>query len=229
MVFTYHVVKSSFYNSIRAFVFPPNPKDISGLIHAEVMTTMKLGSGIFSISRLKMNELVLFAQWETESAIDNFLTNDKFGRELSKGWHLRLDFIRQWGKINKFLIPNVSIDIDPDNTPVVAITIARMKTFQIPRFIKWGRPVEKLVRDDPHSVLSFASLRLPRTVSTFSIWKSQKHMQNMVLGHSSLPEPRRHIEAMKERERKDFHFEFTTLRFLPIAEFGEWNGTKYLS
>ncbi len=46
----------------------------------------------------------------------------------------------------------------------------------------------------------------------------------MVHGHSQVPLPKRHIDAMRERERKDFHFEFTTLRFKPISEFGEWNG-----
>jgi hypothetical protein len=39
-----------------------------------------------------------------------------------------------------------------------------------------------------------------------------------------LKSPKRHSNAMKERERKDFHFEFTTLRFKPIAEFGNWKG-----
>ena len=46
----------------------------------------------------------------------------------------------------------------------------------------------------------------------------------MVRGHSAVPQPKRHIDAMKERDRKDFHFEFTTLRFIPLSEFGEWNG-----
>ena len=46
----------------------------------------------------------------------------------------------------------------------------------------------------------------------------------MVHGHSAVPRPKRHLDAMKERERKDFHFEFTTLRFQPISESGEWNG-----
>lgn len=50
----------------------------------------------------------------------------------------------------------------------------------------------------------------------------------MVFGHSNVPQPKRHINAMKERNRKDFHFEFTTLRFKPLAEFGEWNGHKNL-
>jgi hypothetical protein len=31
---------------------------------------------------------------------------------------------------------------------------------------------------------------------------------------------------MVERERKNFHFEFTTLRFKPISEFGTWKGKK---
>ena len=30
--------------------------------------------------------------------------------------------------------------------------------------------------------------------------------------------------AMAERQRKDFHFEFTTLRFRPLAEYGQWEG-----
>jgi hypothetical protein len=71
-----------------------------------------------------------------------------------------------------------------------------------------------------------ASIRLPRTVSTFSIWKSQQEMTEMVQGHSKVPQPKRHFNAMKERDRKDFHFEFTTLRFKPISEYGEWNGVS---
>ena len=93
-----------------------------------------------------------------------------------------------------------------------------------------GRPVEKLVRDHPGTILSLASIRLPRTVSTFSIWKNLKDMTDMVHGHSAVPQPKRHIDAMKERDRKDFHIEFTTLRFRAISESGEWNGKKnYIS
>jgi len=29
---------------------------------------------------------------------------------------------------------------------------------------------------------------------------------------------------MKERNRKDFHVEFTTLRFQPLEEYGSWKG-----
>tara|TARA_R110002051_G_scaffold255120_2_gene314199 strand:+ start:27266 stop:27970 length:705 start_codon:yes stop_codon:yes gene_type:complete len=223
-VFTYHLVKTSFFIALKAMFFPPKSKNTPGLIHAEVMTAMTLGSAVYSPSRFLIRRVAVFAQWENEAAIHNFLAQDSFGRVLAKGWHTRLTFIRQWGSISGFEIPTINLESESATLPVVAVTIARMKLFALPRFIKWGRPVEKQVRDHQGTTLSLASIRLPRTVSTFSIWKSQKEMTDMVHGHSAMPKPKRHANAMQERERKDFHFEFTTLRFSPISEYGEWNG-----
>jgi hypothetical protein len=225
-VFSYHIVKASYFFTFKTILFPPQPKNIPGLIHAECMTVMTLGSPIFSPSRMLARQLVVFAQWENEDSIDNFLVNTKLGAVLTKGWHTRLLFMRQWGRVSEFRITDNALKYDNTDLPVVAVTLARMKLFEVPRFIRWGRPVEKLVRDHPGTTLSLASIRLPRTVSTFSVWKSQKEMTDMVHGHSAVPYPKRHVDAMKERERRDFHFEFTTLRFKPISESGEWNGRK---
>lgn len=223
-VFTFHLVKTSFTAAVRTILFPPKPVNTSGLIHAECMTCMTLGSRVFSPSRMLIRQVAVFAQWENELAIDTFLKQNDFGKTLAKGWHTRLTYLRQWGKIDEFEIPKEGDAVDDPGAPVVAVTLARMKLFQVPRFIHWGRPVEKLVRDHPGITLALASIRLPRTVSTFSIWKSQQEMVKMVHGHSAVPQPKRHADAMKERDRKDFHIQFTTLRFKPIAEYGEWNG-----
>ena len=223
-LFTYHIVKTDVLTALKAYFFPPKPTN--GLIHLECMAAMTLGSGIFSPSRMLFRQVTVFAQWENESSIDNFLKDNSLGKKLSKGWHTRLSYLRQWGKINKYVIPKENNALKDQDAPVVAITLARMKLTQVPRFIRWGRPVEKLVRDHPGTTLALASIRLPRTVSTFSVWKSQQEMENMVHGHSSVPQPKRHSKAMKERDRKDFHFEFTTLRFKPLAEFGQWDGRR---
>ena len=225
-VFSYHIVRTSYISALKSLLFPPRPANIPGLIHAECMTAMTLGSAIFSPSRMLLRQLVVFAQWENEASIDDFLAKHKLGATLRKGWHTRLLFMRQWGSITEFEIHKESVESDDTNSPVVAVTLARMKLPEVPRFIRWGRPVEKLVRDHPGTTLSLAAIRLPRTVSTFSVWKSQKEMTDMVHGHSAVPHPKRHVNAMGERDRKDFHFEFTTLRFKPIAEFGEWNGRR---
>ena len=225
-VFTYHLVKTNYFSALKILLFPPKQKNISGLIHAEIMTTMTLGSAIFSPSRMLIRQIAVFAQWENESDGDHFLTENSLGKILAKGWHTRLTFMRTWGKFNQFEIPDETIEFENPDSLIVAVTIARMKFLEIPRFIHWGRPVEKLVRDHPATTLSLASIKFPNTVSTFSIWKTQKEMTDMVHGHSKVPKPERHADAMKERDRKDFHFEFTTLRFKPISEFGEWNGRR---
>lgn len=190
---------------------------------------MTLGSAIYSPERMLARQVAVFAQWDDEAAIDRFLESNRMGEILAKGWHTRLAFLRQWGTISAFNISDEPLASNVPDEPVVAVTLARMKLPEIPRFIHWGRPVEKLVRDHPGALFSTASIRLPRTVSTFSIWKSQQEMMDMVRGNSAVPHRDRHVNAMKERERKDFHFEFTTLRFKPISEFGEWNGrTNYI-
>lgn len=221
-LFSYHLVRLSFISALRAVLLPIQSKKINGLIHAETMSVMILGSSIFSKSRFFNRELVVFAQWKNEEYLNDFLQSSSIGKQIAKGWHVRLEFLRKWGKISGFQIPNLEIEINEDE-PVVAVTIARMKYTQIPRFLRWGRPVEKQVRDNRNATISLASIRYPNIISTFSIWETQKAMIDMVHGHSKMPQPKRHINAMKERDRKDFHFEFTTLRFKPLAEYGEWN------
>lgn len=223
-IFSYHLVELPFFVATKRIFSNPISKNTKGLIHLEYMSAMTLGSPIFSTSRILIGQVAVFMQWENETALENYLEQDRFGRILSKGWHVRLSFIREWGKFSRFKIPEYKDKLESPNSPVVAVTIARMKPFAVPRFIHWGRPVEKLVRDHPGTTLSLASIKFPNTVSTFSIWKTEKEMTDMVHGHSAVEKPKRHSAAMKERERKDFHFEFTTLRFKPLVEFGKWKG-----
>lgn len=223
-VFSYHLVKSTHFSALRAVLFPPKRANTSGLIHAECMSAMTLGAPLYSPSRILIRQIAVFAQWEDEIAIDAFLEQSRLGKLLAKGWHTRLSFMRKWGNINGFNIPSETREFDSHDSPVVAVTLARVRMLQVPRFIHWGRPVERLVRDHPGTTLSLASIRFPRTVSNFSIWKSQQEMTDMVHGHSAVHQPKRHAKAMNERDRKDFHLEFTTLRFKAISESGLWNG-----
>ncbi|MAL58825.1 MAG: hypothetical protein CMC14_02135 [Flavobacteriaceae bacterium] len=229
-IFSYHLVKIPFTLAIKGLFSNPINSKTKGLVHSEYMTVMTLGSPILSPSRFLLKQVAIFAQWENEEALENYLKKEKIGKILNNGWHIRLTFIREWGKISGFIIPLQKAKLESPSSPVVAVTIARMKPLEVPRFIHWGRPVEKLVRDHTGTLLSLASFRFPNTVSTFSIWKTEKEMTNMVHGHSEMPKPKRHLNAMKERDRKNFHFEFTTLRFKPISEFGIWNGKEnYIS
>lgn len=219
-LFTYHIIKLPYFTALKYLLFSINKVQIKGLIHAETMSAMKLGSSVFSFSRFFSRTLIVFAQWENEESFLQFMETNTLGTLFTQGWYLKLKFIRQWGAISGYRIPEVEKDFLDENEPVAAITLARMSYSQIPRFLRWGRPVEKLVRDHKGTTLSLASIRYPNLISTFSIWKSKKEMLDMVHGHSKMPLPKRHINAMKERDRKDFYFEFTSLRFIPVSEHG---------
>lgn len=224
-VFTFHFAKASLGTTLRALCFPPTGQQIRGLHHAECMTKMTLGAPIFSPARMQLRQLTMFAAWESETALDEFLAQTPLGRAFATGWHVRLAFLRRWGRIRALAsVTEKGVGEQDPTAPVVAVTLARMRLPEVPRFIGWGRPVEELVRDHPGKTLAIAAMRLPNTISTFSVWKSQREMVEMVRGQSAVPRPERHATAMVERERKDFHFEFTTLRFRALAEYGQWEG-----
>lgn len=207
---------------------PLNSSADSGLIHAETMSIMQLGSPVYSLSRFFSKTIAIVAQWEDESALELFLSTHPISIHIKTSWHLKLRLIHQWGSISGFRIAPLS-ELDSVGTPVVAITLARMRPAEISRFLRWGVPVERLVRDHPRKLIALASIRYPNLISTFSVWHSIDDLRAMVLGHSKMPLPKRHIDAMKETERKDFHFEFTTLRFSVLEEYGQWQQKQFFS
>lgn len=223
-IFSFHLAKTTVTTTASALLQPPTAEDVQGLRHAECMTVMALGSHILSPARMQLRRLAIFACWESSSALDHFLTDTDLGRTLALGWHVRLEFLRRWGRVSELDgLPETAGELAPTE-PVVAVTLARLKLPEVPRFIRWGKPVEELVRDHPGTTLALAAIRPPRTVSTFTVWRSQSQMLDMVRGQDAFPGATRHAAAMVERDRRDFHFEFTTLRFRAIAEHGTWEG-----
>ena len=216
-IHSYHLAGVGLATTVKAFGRPLTPVNTAGLRHAECMAAMTLGAPVFSQERIRLNQLAVFASWESESALDAFLAKTELGRILSTGWHVRLEFLRRWGHFPEFDDPSTSeVENDP-NQPVVAVTLARLRLPQVLRFVRWGKPVEEQVRDHPATVMAHAAMRPLRTFSTFSVWRSQKEMLDMVHGHGhghgTSSESRRHAEAMRERDRKDFHHQFATFRF----------------
>lgn len=227
-VFTFHLAECGIAETLRALSRPPTPQSTPGLVHAECLAPMTLGRPVALPTRYRPHQIAVFAAWQSESAINEFLQSSRLGRALARGWHVRMEFVRRWGYVSEFDgLPRIAIDHD-DQQPVVAVTLARLRISQAIRFIRWGKPVEEQVRDDPATTFSLAAMRPLGTLSTFSIWRTQQAMTDMVHGRSAAPSADRHAKAMQERNRKDFHHEFTTLRFRPLSEQGCWQGKDHL-
>lgn len=219
-----HLAEVPAHVTARALARPPSGETVPGLDHAESLTVMRLGAPTVSPDRMQLRRVVLFAQWQNEDALDTFLADQPLGRHLAGGWHVRMEFLRRWSTLAALA------DLPPTNgtwtsdEPVVAVTVARMRLRELPRFLRWGKPVERLVRDHPEVTLALAANRPPLTVATISIWRSVRAMEDMVRGRSGVDAPRRHVDAMAERSRRDFHHEFATFRFRPLSEHGAWQG-----
>ena len=225
-IYSFHLAELPPTVTVGALSRPITGGSVPGLRHAECLAVMRLGAPTVSPARMQLRRLAVFARWEDEDALAAFLSRDRLGRRLAEGWHVRLEFLRRWGTISALPdLPERSGQTDRTE-PVVAVTVARMRLPQVPRFLKWGKPVERLVRDHPGATLALAAMRPPRTVCTFSVWRSVREMTEMVHGHGAVPAADRHAAAMRERQRKDFHHEFTTLRFRPRSEHGEWQGRR---
>lgn len=228
MIHSFHLAELPVPVVAAALVRPPRPAGNPGLRHAECFTMMRFATPILSMQRFQLGRLAVFAQWDDEGSIERFLAEDRLGRRLADGWHVRLAYLRRYGAIEALGdLPRVAGDWC-DDEPIVAVTVARMKLPQVPRFLRWGRPVERLIADHPAAVFSTGAHRPPRTVSTFSIWRSIRDMTDMVHGRSDVPDPDVHAVAMAEQRRKDFHHESAFMRFRALSEHGTWQGSTLL-
>lgn len=225
-IFSFHLMKLPL-RKVPFFLFKPADK-VPGLLHSESFLTMKLGAPITFFSRYNFNIAAFFAWWKEEYFLSQFLessSQDFF----SNGWHVRMKLYRRWGQVSELKNAIVIPELAEPNKSVVAVTLARLNILQTVRFIKWGKPVERQVRDHQGQNMALAAIRPLNTFSTFSIWKNESELLNMVHGRHE-HDGDSHKLAMQERSRKDFHHEFTTMRFAPFKEFGVWNGkVNYLS
>jgi hypothetical protein len=228
MLHSFHLAELAPLTTARALARPPKSGSMPGLCHIECLAMMRLGSPSLSPERMQLRRLAVFAAWADEAALDRFLTDDRLGRELARGWHVRLEFLRRYGEIAALApLPKQAGRWDPDE-PIVAVTLARLKLPELPRFLRWGKPVERLVAGHPAAVFSTAAFRPPGTFSTFSIWRTVREMTEMVHGRSDVPEAETHAVAMAEQRRKDFHHESAFMRFRPLSEHGTWQGRRML-
>jgi hypothetical protein len=226
---SYHLVDLPARVSAATLMRPPDRTTVAGLQHAECLVLMRFGSPIVSLARLQMRRLAMFAQWDDESALNRFLEADALGRRLAAGWHVRLQYLRRYGALACLGdLPERAGPWDPEE-PIVAVTIARMKLRELPRFLRWGKPVERLIANHPAAMFSTGAQRPPNTISTFSIWRTVREMTEMVHGRSDVPHAHVHQVAMAEQRRRDFHHESTFMRFRPLSEHGEWQGRQFLT
>ncbi len=223
-IFTFHLVNMSFFSMLKHLISPLHKKNITGLKHSESFFLMNLGEPILFLKRFNLKSIGLFMWWSDENELNQFLRQETNKVFSENGWHIQMKKYRKWGSIREIDSAQISTHIKEPDGPVVAVTLARLKLSQTLRFTKWGKPVEAQVKSHSGKNLAYAAFRPFNTFCTFSIWKNEKEMQDMVNGRVPFKDGRDHKMAMVERTKKPFHFEFSTMRFVPLKEAGMWKG-----
>ncbi|TCP56909.1 hypothetical protein EV191_101858 [Tamaricihabitans halophyticus] len=228
LIHSFHLAELAPAVTIRTLARPPSATTTPGLRHAECLAMMRLGAPIITPARLQLGRIAMFAEWSDERALERFLTSDRLGRQLATGWHVRLRFLRRYGQVAALSELPPQLERAEPTEPVVAVTLARLKLPELPRFLRWGRPVERFVANHPGTTFATAAIRPPRTFVTFSIWRTVREMTDMTHGRDETPDAATHAKAMAEQHRKDFHHESTFMRLRPLSEHGSWQGDRLL-
>jgi len=210
-VYSFHIIKIGFWQVLKHLLIPLYRHEISGLMHSEAFLIMNLGMPVLSLKRYNLNSIALFLRWESLESYQSFFTKNLY--QVQTGRHLQMKAYRQWGELTDLKNSVLHNELINPREEVAAVTVARLKIAEIARFVKWGKPVEAQVRDHAGKIFSIAAFRPPNNFCTFSIWKSEIEMVGMVQSFE-------HKTAMEERLKKDFHYEFTTMRFTKL--FGDF-------
>ena len=217
-LFSYHVIDAPAYRVALRLLASGALRRVPGLLHAERLLRMKMGHAVASPGRYRWRSLVFIGLWESEQHLDGFLESPPYPIFARPGYHVRMRAYRRWGTY-RGLDQAVMYEGDEPTGPVVGLTLARLRLWETFRFARWGKPVEAQVRDHPGLVHGAVSFRPFNTFSTFSVWHDESAMLSMVRGKGGSTE---HRDAMIERARRPFHYEFTTMRLLPLSEHGTW-------
>ena len=194
---------------------------VAGLRHADPGFTVDLGGPMSRPPPVHLKRIAMLAWWESQDALDGFLSSDRLGERFAAGWHARVKPLRvynAWTPLPQ--LPAEELESDPDE-PMVAVTIANTRFSQLPRFLRTSKKAENLAIESEALVWGTAVVRLPRTLATLTVWRSAGAMRDYAMGRAGTE----HLDAIKEQRREDFHHESAFIRLRPLSERGTIDGT----
>jgi hypothetical protein len=217
MIASVHLADLSLREAGRAARARPQPGDVPGLRWADLHGAARLGGP--TLRKPVPGRMVLLAAWDDDAALDAWLARAPVARLLTRGWSARLEPLRaygEWPAMPPMFSPEQPAD---DAEPVAVLTYGRPRLRVFHRFLMASVGAEERAVGDP-ALIAGTALARPRTVATFTVWRTAGEMRAYAQGS------REHLAAMRGMRQHDFHHESIFARFRPYRAEGSWDGRE---
>lgn len=173
-----------------------------------------------------LRRTALFAVWETEEALDRFLSDSHLARRWQRAdesWHVRLRAVGGHGRW-RGVDPLDGLERGAATGPIAIITRADVRRASWRAF----RVAAQEVDDELHradgliDVVGIGEAPIGR-LATFSLWESTDAVRKFAY---TMP---RHQQVIDETRSGDWYREELFARFEPFASSGAWNGRDPLA
>ena len=212
MIVSVHIAEQGVRRSLGLLRKGGRPLEAPGLRYSEAAGLVPLAA---KAPPLPPRGTILISSWEDDDALDRFLAANPID-----AYHVRMRptrIVGAWPDMPGLPAEEVPMEADE---PAAVLTLGRPRLLRFPPFARTSRPAEKLAREHPGLVKGTAAARLPRFVTTFSIWRTVSEMRDYALGRPDS----RHLDAIKADRAKTFHHQEAFVRFRPYASSGSWGG-----
>jgi hypothetical protein len=217
MIVTIDIAELGAKRGVGVLARPPKSADVPGMRHAETVFTAPMGPQLLPVPNVGTVGLV--AAWEDDAARDRFEASHPLAERFAPGWHVRLEPLRisgAWPEVPDLLDATRPVD---DGEPVVVLTIGRTKPWRLPPFLRAAAGAEGDALEAPGLLAKSGFGRLPRLVSTFTVWRTAAEMRDF-----SYRQGGAHQAAIAADRAHPFHFTSAFIRFRPYASSGSWGG-----
>lgn len=192
---------------VRTLLRRRSLRDVEGLLWADIVAVVPLASK----RPPRLRPAATLAFWDRQDQADAFGTEHPLGRRFADGYHVTLRPLRATGTW-----PGLPVDLPTSpavshDGEVMVLTLGRLRTTQIARFLRASRPAERAAGEADGFVWGTAMAR-PPVVATFSAWDGGAAAHAYAHGTDQAE----HANAIAAQRRKDFHRESAFIRFAPV-------------
>lgn len=178
------------------------------------------GAGDDTAPSADLRRSALFAVWDDESALEEFLARSPIARRWGRAeesWQVRLRGLGGHGAWRGVPVPEL-LGPGDDSGAVAVITRAEVRRAARRPFATAGRPVSDEVRRAAGLIAVVGIGESPRRrLGTFSVWRSLDAMREFV-------QMDEHREVIARTRREGWYGEEMFARFEPYGSSGSWGG-----